>query len=88
MFFKDFTKAHDYARMQASATGLRHVGYTTNRWKYDEILEDYVQERGWTVKLHVENGRTTPLKTYGDGTARRITVKRKELGEFIRKTTV
>jgi len=88
MFIKSCKEAHDFARMQASATGLRHVGYATTKWSYCDILDDYIQEYGWTVKLHVEKGRTTPLKTYGDGTARHKTVKRKDLGEFIRKTTV
>lgn len=88
MFFKNCEKAHHFARMQASATGLRHVGAMTKRWVYDERIDDYIQEGGFTVKLYVEKGRTTPVHCFGNGFARPKTVKRKDLGEFIKRTTI
>jgi hypothetical protein len=88
MFFKGCHEAPEFAKRQASQTGLRHVGYVTFKWEYNPHTEDYDKIQGWMVKLHVEKGRTTPVRSYGNGFASIIRVKRSEMGNFIKRTTV
>lgn len=89
MFFYSSTKCVQFVKSQTSQTGLRHVITPTFKWEWfgDRCLKIH----GWTCRLYTEQGRTQPIHTHLTTNGLQtgwITVKRSQLGEFIKKTTV